>query len=754
MFLGAIPAGRLVAGSVTVTSTGGNGAAHTPHDQLDAFVRERLRGLSLEPDAPPRDDRERLLQLFDAMAGSRLLDVQARRMREKGVGYYTISSAGHESNALIAEALRPTDPALLHYRSGGFFLQRALQEGRSLDEALRAVLLGMVAASSDPASGGRHKVFGDASLSVIPQTSTIASHLPRSVGVAFALGRARQLGLGTPWPQDAVAICSFGDASLNHSTAAGALNAAGYCVTQGLPLPLLFVCEDNGLGISVPSPSGWVAQAAQRPGIRYLSVLGEDPDALTSAAREAVDTVRRERRPALLHVRTVRYLGHAGTDVETGYRTATSIAADRERDPLLALAALLPAPDRATLAERYDAIAARVAQLSDEVAVQPQLRTAAEVIEPLAPRSGTTTGTDRLAEPSRRAEAFDGKLPEDAGALTLAQCINAALTDAMAARPDVVLFGEDVGRKGGVYGLTRGLQQRFGARRVFDTLLDEQTILGLGLGFGLCGMLPVPEIQYLAYLHNAEDQLRGEAASLRFFSAGAYTNPMVVRIAGLGYQKGFGGHFHNDDAVGVLRDIPGLVVAVPSRPEDAAPMLRACLDAAAEHGQVSVFLEPIALYHERDLHQPGDRGWLGPYSPGKAVEIGSARTHGDGTDLTIVTFGNGVRMSLRVCKRLAAQGIRARVLDLRWIAPLPLEDLLREANATGRVLVADETRRSGGVGEGVVAALVEHGFAGRIGRVASHDSFVPLGDAANLVLLGEADIEDAARTLIGAGAAQ
>jgi 2-oxoisovalerate dehydrogenase E1 component len=163
-----------------------------------------------------------------------------------------------------------------------------------------------------------------------------------------------------------------------------------------------------------------------------------------------------------------------------------------------------------------------------------------------------------------------------------------------------------------------------------------------------------------------------------------------------------------------------------------------------------VFLEPIALYHERDLHQPGDRGWLGPYSPDKQVPIGSARTHGDGSDLTIVTFGNGVRMSLRVCKRLAVQGIRARVLDLRWIAPLPVEDLLREANATGRVLVADETRRSGGVGEGVITTLVEHGFSGRIGRVASHDSFVPLGDAANLVLLSEADIEDAARRLVGA----
>jgi 2-oxoisovalerate dehydrogenase E1 component len=725
-----------------VTALGGNGAA-TPHDLLDEYVRSRLGGSASDGAAP--DDR--LLRLFDAMAGSRLLDIQARRMREHGQGYYTIGSAGHESNALVADALRPTDPALLHYRSGGFFLQRALQAGRPLEDALRAVLLGMVAATADPASGGRHKVFGDASLSVIPQTSTIASHLPRAVGVAFAIARAKKLGLPTPWPEDAVTVCSFGDASLNHSTAAGALNSAGYCVAQGLPLALVFVCEDNGLGISVPSPTGWVSEAARRPNLRYLSVLGDDPESAMIAAREAVDTARRQRRPALLHLRTVRYLGHAGTDVESSYRGARAIAADQERDPLLALANLIRGTD---LAARYDDIARRVEKIAEEVIPLPKLRTASAVVTALAPRDEEMIEADTapLADAAVRANVFEGRLPEDAGPLTLAQCVNAALTDAMAARPEVLVFGEDVGRKGGVYGVTRGLQQRFRAARTFDTLLDEQAILGIGLGLGVCGMLPVPEIQYLAYLHNAEDQLRGEAASLRFFSDGAYTNPMVVRVAGLGYQKGFGGHFHNDDAVAVLRDIPGLVVGVPSRPEDAGPMLQSCLAAASVHGQVSVFLEPIALYHERDLYQPGDRGWLGSYSPDARAPIGRARVHGDGSDLTIATFGNGVRMSLRVANRLAAQGIRVRVLDLRWISPLPVEDLMREANATGRVLIADETRHSGGVGEGVIAALVEHGYTGRIGRVASCDSYVPLGDAANLVLLSEDDIESAALDLV------
>ncbi|PZS35975.1 MAG: MFS transporter [Pseudonocardiales bacterium] len=687
------------------------------------------------------------------MAGSRLLDVEARRMRERGEGYYTIGSAGHESNAFVAEALLPTDPALLHYRSGAFFLARSLQAGRRLDDGLRAVLLGLAAAVADPASGGRHKVWGDASLAVIPQTSTIASHLPRAVGVAFAIGRAKRLGLPTRWAPDSIAVCSFGDASLNHSTAVGALNTAGYCVAQALPMPLLFVCEDNGLGISVPTPSGWVREAARRPGIRYFEADGDDPDAARATAHQAADTARRLRRPALLHLRTVRFLAHAGSDVESGYRSPAVIAADLTRDPLLALAATIRGTD---LMARYAAIAARVGELAAEVAGTPKLTSALSVMAPLAPRdpAAIAVAAGRRAQQDLRQQAFDGKLPEDAGSLTLAQCINAALTDALAARPEAFVFGEDVGRKGGVYGLTRGLQQQFGSPRVFDTLLDEQAVLGLGLGFGLSGLLPIPEIQYLAYLHNAEDQLRGEAASLRFFANGTFGNPMVVRVAGLGYQKGFGGHFHNDDAVAVLRDIPGLVVALPARPEDAGPMLRTCLAAAVTDAQVSVFLEPIALYHERDLHAAGDRGWLGHYSPDLHVPIGSARTHGEGTDLTIVTFGNGVRMSLRVAKRLAGQGIQARVVDLRWLSPLPVDDLLREAAATGRVLIADETRHAGGVGEGVISALVEHEFTGRIARVASLDSFVPLGDAANLVLLSETEIEDAARRVVSSTAPQ
>ena len=727
-------------------------AVTQPHDELDTQVRSQLEDLGHGHGSSAAP--ETLLGLFDAMAGSRQLDIHARRMRERGQGFYTIGSAGHESNAVVALALRTSDPALLHYRSGSFYLARSMQAGRKLADGLRDVLLGVAGAVADPASGGRHKVFGHPDLSIIPQTSTIASHLPRAVGVAFAIERARRIGFDARWPDDAVVVTSFGDASLNHSTAAGALNTAGYCVRLGLGVPVLFVCEDNGFGISVRTPSGWVAAAAHRPGIEYVAADGEDSAELEQVAAAAVQRIRATRQPVFLHLRTVRYLGHAGTDVESGYRGVREMAADRSRDPLVSLGRRIASHHGIDLLARYDEIGALVEQIAESLHDPPRLTSATAVVAPLAPRRPETIRAlaVRTVPDDLREQVFNGRLPEHAGPLTLAQAINAALTDELAARPGLVVFGEDVGRKGGVYGVTRGLQQRFRSTRVFDTPLDEQAILGLGLGLGVSGLLPVPEIQYLAYVHNAEDQLRGEAASLRFFSDGAYTNPMVVRIAGLAYQKGFGGHFHNDNAIAVLRDIPGLVVAVPARPDDAPPLLRTLLAAAESDGQVSVLLEPIALYHQRDLHRAGDRGWLGEYPPpddaDAHIPIGSARVYGDGMDLTILTFGNGLRMSLRVAARLKEYGIGARVVDLRFVAPLPIADIVRESVATGRVLVADETRHSGGVGEGVVTALVEAGFGGPITRVSSVDSFIPLGDAATTVLLDEAAIDRAARNLI------
>ncbi|MFM2071582.1 MAG: hypothetical protein RLZZ623_1845, partial [Actinomycetota bacterium] len=702
---------------------------------------------------------ELAMRLFDVQMNSRHIDHAARWLRSSGIGYYTIGSAGHESNALVAAALRPTDPALLHYRSGGFYLARAAQVSDDPLAGVRDVLAGMLALIEEPISGGRHKVFGHPDLDVIPQTSTIASHLPRAVGVAFAIERAQRLGVQSRWSEGALAVCSFGDASANHSTAQGALNAAAYTAHGGLPLPLLFVCEDNGLGISVPTPKRWIeSMFGDRAGLRYAAADGTRPGELFDVVTELAHWVRTHRRPAVLHLRTVRFMGHAGTDVEAAYRSAATMRAELERDPLLAMARLLVERSLATpddLCARYLRRRDAVRDLAMSLVDGPTLENAEVVMETVSPRRPllVAQAAAQAGISSERAAFFGTNLPEAEGALTLAETINRTLGDVLVATPEALVFGEDVAVKGGVYGVTRGLAKKAGSARVFDTLLDEQSILGLALGAGVSGLLPIPEIQYLAYLHNAEDQLRGEAASLSFFSQGSYRNPLVVRIAGLGYQKGFGGHFHNDNSVAVLRDIPGLVVASPGHPADAAPMLRSCVAAARIDGTVSVFLEPIALYHTRDLYEPGDGAWTAPYRPPDEwadahVPIGEGRVVRDGDDLLIVTWANGMHLAMRAARRLAARGVSCRIFDLRWLAPLPLDAVVAHAIDIGRVLVVDETRRSGGVGEALMAALLEGGFAGRAERIAARDTFIPLGDAANTVLVSEDDIVAAAHHVL------
>ncbi|MDH3299472.1 MAG: thiamine pyrophosphate-dependent enzyme [Acidimicrobiia bacterium] len=687
-------------------------------------------------------------ELFEAQVESRLVDHTARWLRaEHGLGYYTIGSAGHESNGAVALALRPTDPALLHYRSGGFYFARATQvaDQNPVDDTLR----GMLARTTDQISGGRHKVWGSTALNIIPQTSTIASHLPRAVGLAVSIG----WGGSRTWPDDAIVVCSLGDASLNHSTAQGALNWASHTAERGRPVPILFVCEDNGLGISVPTPPGWVESSTRsRPGLTWAAAEGHDPAQVLAVTSDLADRVRREGRPGFLHLRTVRFLGHAGTDVETAYRTPAAMRVDLNRDPILGTArAVIDSRICSGVElvdwylERRDQIRRRAIEISDE----PQFESAEEVMRPLLAddRSGVDRRAGELMAAAHPGLSLSPRRALDPGGepLTLARTINEALALTLAADESAIVFGEDVGRKGGVYGVTRGLQSRFGEDRVFDTILDEQTVLGLALGAALNGHLPIPEIQYLAYLHNAEDQLRGEAATLQFFSDGRYRNPLVIRIASYAYQKGFGGHFHNDNSIAVLRDIPGLIIASPSHPSDAAAMLATCVAEATTNGSVCAYLEPIARYHTTDLHVDGDREWTAPLTT-EPVPVGSARTYGAGTDGTILTWGNGLYLSLRARRRLRDDhGEHWRVVDLRWLAPLPIDDLVAESSATGRVLVVDETRHSGGVGEAILAGLLAGGFRGAVDRIAARDSFIPLGAAAELVLLDEDQVVAAAR---------
>ena len=742
---------------VTVTDLGEPGPGADLVDHLGA-VLERLSDTAPEPEVDSEAVRIELLEIFEAQAASRWLDVAARRMEVAGRNRFTIASAGHEGNAVVALALRSNDPALLHHRSGAFYLARTALAG--LDDGILAVALGLASAAEQPGIGGRYPGLAHPDVAILPPAVTVAGQLPRALGMAFSIGRQQRArgGERLRWPDDAVAVASFGDGSANHSTATGMINSACWAARQGVPMPLLLICEDNGLGLSLPSPPGWIRSLyGAREGLRYLYAdTAGDPLEVLEITRQAAEIAREHRRPVLLHLACVRIGGHAAADREDAYRRADRIAADLDKDPL---AATMDAIVRhgvlsgAEIADRLLDVRDRVASAVEDALGRPKLASAAEVMEPLAPRRAAAVAMLATRQPpaARRAEAFEDRAPELEGPLNLAESINRALLDAALVSPNLVMFGRDIARLGGVYGVTRGLQKQLGPSRVTDTVLDDQTIIGLALGAAVSGLLPVAEIQGLSDLHAVEGQLRTEAATLSFRSNGSYRNGLVVRVPGLSYQDGIGGS-GSDNALGVLRDIPGLLVACPAHPSEAPGLLRTCLAAAESDGTVSVLLEPIALYEEHDMLAPDDDAWRAPY-PAPALwgsfhaPIGRASVWGNGADLTLASFGNGLRMSMRVAAELERDGINCRVVDLRWLAPLPIEDVVREATATGRLLIVDETRRIGGVSEGLVTGVLEAGFGGRLARVTSRNTPVPVGPAAGLVLLSEKEISSTARAL-------
>jgi 2-oxoisovalerate dehydrogenase E1 component len=690
------------------------------------------------------------LALFDSQMASRHLDLMARVLRVQQKVFYTIGSSGHEGNAMVARLTRHTDPAFLHYRSGGFMAER-FRKLPGMDPVMDSAL-SFAASAEDPISGGRHKVWGSKPLWVLPQTSTIASHLPKALGTAIAIEQARRIGHALPIPDDSIAICSFGDASSNHATAQTAFNTAQWTAYQKLPAPVLYVCEDNGIGISVKTPGGWIANAFKdRHGLDYFYADGLDIAEGYGQVQAAVEHCRRTRRPTFLHLRTTRIMGHAGTDFEIEWRSFEELMAVEASDPLLRSAEIALQSglmSREEVLAKYEAMRRRCFAAADEADRKPKLTDLAEVMRPLAPYTPEKVHAEaaRSDYADKRLAVFgsEAKLPENQPPRHLAIQINQALHDLFCKYPEALLFGEDVAQKGGVYTVTKGLHKAFRNSRVFNTLLDETMILGLAQGYANVGMLPMPEIQYLAYFHNACDQIRGEACSLQFFSNGQYRNPMVMRIASLGYQRGFGGHFHNDNSITALRDIPGLLVGCPSRGDDAATMLRTMMALAKVDGRVCAYLEPIALYMTKDLYEAGDGQWLTAYPPvDQSMVVGEERTYFPvARDLVIFSFGNGVPMSLRAARDIEqAHGWKVRVVDLRWLQPLNAAAIARHAGECDRILVVDEGRRSAGVGEGIITAVVEAGLGAKpLRRVVGEDTYTPLAGAAFLVIPSEADI--------------
>ena len=696
---------------------------------------------------------EDLVSVFESQVISRHMDLKARALKNEGKCFYTIGSSGHEGNAVFGKVFQIQDMAFLHYRSAPLFIERSKKLNGTTP--IYDLALSFMASSDDPISGGRHKVIGSKELNIPPQTSTIASHLPKAVGTAFSIDHAKGLDISERCLYDeSIVICSFGDASANHATALSAFNTARLISNQGGHVPIVFICEDNGLGISVPTQANWIEKNFKNQNnLKYIKTDGLNLIDLFNKTFIAEQTCRSKRKPVFLHMKTIRLMGHAGSDVELGYQSIKEIEYSERNDPLLHTSRILIENNCLTSEEilsLYESSRNRVNHIFNTSTFRPTLMNSDEVM------SSISLSIDQKELPKKpKKNTRKNKLGKEFNRLDIpqhmAKLINYGLFDILMRYSNAIVFGQDVAKKGGVYHVTADLLNVFGPRRIFDSPLDETSILGFGIGTAHNGFIPIPEIQFLAYFHNAEDQIRGEASTLPFFSNGQFINPMVLRVPGLGYQKGFGGHFHNDNSLTIFRDIPGLVLAIPSNGADAVRMLRTAVKEAYKNGRIVIFIEPIALYMKKDLHKAKDGKWEFIYPElNDESTIGEFKPYGNGRSLTILTYGNGLYLSLQAQKEIEKKlGKKIKIIDLMWISDINYENLLKEITPCKNILIVDECRRSGCHGEGIFTNLkLKSKTPLNIDLHAAEDSFISIGKAATVTLPSKDSIVKNALNLV------
>jgi 2-oxoisovalerate dehydrogenase E1 component len=683
---------------------------------------------------------------------SRLLDDREISLQKQSRVFFQISGAGHEALLLgLAHDLRPGSDWFFPY-----YRDRALMLG--LGVTPEEILLQAVGSAADPSSGGRQMPchWGHRGLNIVTQSSPTGSQCLPAVGCAEASRYISRRTLpGCRAEGDELTYVSLGEGATSEGEFWESLNTA--CT---LALPVLFVVADNGYAISVPaaeqSPAPINELVAGFRGLDVQTIDGRDYFEVRARAPEIVARIRAGTGPTLLHATVTRPYSHSSADTQSKYRSVEELAIETAHDPIVLLeqslvaggvldddqlVALRDEARQVVLAASRAALAAArpdPATITDHVWALPQVPRSAEerFDDPVAPRP-----SDRGAGPAAQG-------PER---IALGEAIKRTLHELMAADERIRVFGEDVADareavlanvdgKGGVFGTTAGLQRRFGTARCYNTPLAEANIVGRAVGQAIRGLRPIPEVQFFDYIWPAMQQIKSEAATIRWRSNGTFTCPMVLRVPIGGYLTG-GAIWHSQSGESIFAHIPGLVVVMPSRASDAVGLLRT----AAEGEDPVLFLE-----HKHLLRQPYTRTPM----PGPDHRIGfaSGRDVRLGDDLTIVTWGATVEKSRQAAEILAEAGSEVGVVDLRSIQPWDQELVAMRVADTGRLLVVHEDTLTAGFGAEISAWVAEHCFedldapVGRVGALDTHVAYEPTLERA--VLPQVDDIAAAARALL------
>jgi 2-oxoisovalerate dehydrogenase E1 component len=649
---------------------------------------------AVENSVPVREpDWRRVTQLLQA---SRALDdIEESRLLPERQVLYQFSARGHDL-AQILLGLELTDP---HDAVGVYYRSRPLMlaVGVELEEAAAGPL-----ARQGSFSGGRDigVVFnkpGRGGVTVLPACGGVGAQYTPVAGWAQAIRYHRE-ALSDRSYERSIAVVLGGDASV----ATGGFWSALTLATT-LRLPMLFYIEDNGYGISVPSqlqtPGGNIAANLRAfSGLEILEGDGADPAQAAGRIGEAVRRVREERSPVLLRLTVPRLCGHSGQDTQA-YKSPEIQARERARDPLLRLERhlvprLLSAQEWTDLARRArEEVEAAVERALARPQPDPASLTrhvfserAADGAPELQEQGGLAPGGHALAPGSEAAHP-------QAARINMLTAIRRVLDAELTRNLRMLVFGEDVGPKGGVHAATLGLQERHGAARVFDTSLSEEGIVGRAVGLALAGLLPVAEIQFRKYADPATEQLN-DCGTMRWRTGNRFAAPMVVRMPGGFFKCGDPWHSQTNE-VAWVHGI-GWRVAVPSNAEDAAGLLRSAL----RGNDPTIFFEHRALL---------DAAWSRRPYPGDdyVVPFGLARRVRAGGELTLVTWGAMVER----CERAAeASGVETDILDLRTLSPWDRRSVLASVEKTRRCLIVHEDNLTAGFGAEIAAFLAREAF--------------------------------------------
>ncbi|MBU6443507.1 MAG: pyruvate dehydrogenase [Alphaproteobacteria bacterium] len=600
---------------------------------------------------------------------------------------YQFSARGHDlAQILLGLALdHPHDAICGYYRSRPALLALGVPPTEALVSSM---------ARAGGYSDGRDigVVFNypnPSGTSALPMCGGVGAQFTPTCGWAQAL-TYRQSVLGEAEYGEAISVALGGDGSVATNGFWSALTMA-----TTLKLPMLFYIEDNGYGISVPSdlqtPGADIA--ANLASFRNLNVLsgdGADPAEAASLIGEAVAHVRGQRRPALLRLRVPRLEGHSFQDTQT-YKSKDVIAAEWTRDPLPRLRDFL-VPREMSEAEwtGLEAEAQGAVEAARGEAEARALPDPARLTEHVFFDGALQTMGGQWAE--AYVPPHTGATPSEEGQrLNMVTAIRRTLDHELTINPRVMVFGEDVGPKGGVHAVTLGLQQRHGAERVFDTSLSEEGIIGRAVGLALAGLVPVPEIQFRKYADPAMEQLN-DCGTLRWRTNNRFAAPIVVRVAGGFFKCGDPWHSQTNEVQFV--HAPGWKVAMPSNAADAVGLLRAAL----RGNDPVIFFEHRAMLDAASARRP---------YPGDdyVLEFGRARAVREGGDLTIVTWGAMVER----CEE-AAEGFSATILDLRTLMPWDRAAVLKSVKQTRRCLIVHEDLMSAGFGAEIAATVASDAF--------------------------------------------